>query len=439
MDGQLRAIVEEKIVEGTTRPLPSFTPRDASVPVVPNKALAVIGMRRVGKTTFLWQVAHQYLAQGASREQVLYFNFEDERLLDMRAQDLQLVVEIYYQLYPLVREKTQTLWLLDEIQRVDGWETFARRLLDSENLRLFLSGSSARLLAYELGTSLRGRALPIVIFPFSFREYLRHLGKEPNQRFARLRQAQRSEIQAHLREYLRAGGFPETVGLSLIDRRELLTTYVDGVILRDVIERYQTNNLPVLRRMVRQLLGNPGTPFSVNRFYNELRSQGFSVAKDTLHNLLEYLEDAFLVRTVPFFAYSHAQQRVHPRKVYPIDMGFIPFYTAPRPFPIGHALETCVLIELLRRKFEVYYWRTPTGQEIDFVAMAPTGEMHFIQACATLDDQATYEREVSPLLETAQLYPEAAYHLVVLETVPMPQVPAPIRLHRAAEWLLDGE
>jgi predicted AAA+ superfamily ATPase len=114
-------------------------------------------------------------------------------------------------------------------------------------------------------------------------------------------------------------------------------SYVDGVILRDVVERYQVNNVSVLRRLVRQLLSNPGTVFSVNKFYNDLRSQGVSVSKDTLHALLGHLEDAFLIRTVPFFAYSQAQQRVHPRKVYPIDTGFIPFYTAPRPFPVGHA------------------------------------------------------------------------------------------------------
>ncbi|MCS7300995.1 MAG: ATP-binding protein, partial [Fimbriimonadales bacterium] len=310
MDGQLRTVIQEKVVEGTTRPVPVFTLRDARVPDVPNKAFAVIGMRRAGKTTFLWQVAQQRLSRGMPREHILYFNFEDERLLDMRVQDLQLIVETYYQLYPQAREQTQTLFLLDEIQRVAGWETFARRLLDTESVALFLSGSSARMLAYELGTSMRGRALPIVIYPFSFRECLRHLGEEPDRAYARLRKAERTALQSRLMQYLREGGFPEAVGLELIDRRELLSSYVDGVILRDVVERYQVNNLNVLRRLVRQLLSNPGAPFSVNKFFNDLRSQGFSVSKDTLHAMLGYLEDAFLVQSVPYFAYSQAQQRV---------------------------------------------------------------------------------------------------------------------------------
>ena len=175
MDGQLRATIEEKVVEGTTRVVPAFTRRDVRIPAVPNKAFAIIGMRRAGKTTFLWQIVQEHLLQGMPREHALYFNFEDERLLDLQARDLHLIVETYYQLYPHTRDKERVLFLLDEIQRVSGWETFVRRLLDSETVAVYLSGSSARMLAYELGTSMRGRALPVVVFPFSFREYLRHL------------------------------------------------------------------------------------------------------------------------------------------------------------------------------------------------------------------------------------------------------------------------
>jgi len=430
-------VIREKVVEGTSSPIPAFMPRDVRIPPVPNKAFAVIGMRRAGKTTFLWRVAQQHIQSGAPREHVLYFNFEDERLLDLKVGDLQLIVETYYEMYPQVREQFPTLFLLDEIQRVVDWEVFARRLLDTENLRLFFSGSSARMLAYEVGTSMRGRALPIVIFPFSFREYLRHWGEEPDRPYARLRKAQRAAVQARLNQYLREGGFPEAVGLETTDRRELLSVYVDSVILRDVIERYQTNNVGVLRRLVRQLLANPGTPFSVNKFYNDLRSQGFSISKDTLHAMLGYLEDAFLVRTVPYFAHSQAQQRVHPRKVYPVDTGFIPFYTAPRPFPAGHALETCVLLELLRRKAEVYYMRTPTGYEVNFVALLATGEQQLIQACVDPTDSSTFEREIRALQEASRLHPEASLHLIVLEAVPAFEAPAPIQVHTLAEWLLE--
>ncbi len=434
----MRAVIHEKVVEGTTRPLPSFTRRDVRLPPIPNKAYAIIGVRRAGKTTFLWQVIQHHTQAGMPREHALYFSFEDERLLDMQVTDLQLIVETYYQLYPETRDREQVLFLLDEIQRIPGWESFARRLMDSERITLFLSGSSARMLAYEVGTSMRGRVIAVPIFPFSFREFLRHSGEEPDLPFNRLPKAQRTAIQSRLLQYLVEGGFPEAVGLATLDRRELLMSYVDGVILRDVMERYRTNNIAVLRRLVRHLLSNPGTPFSVNRFYNALRSQGLTVSKDTLHAMLDYLQDAFLVQTVPFFAYSHAQQRVHPRKVYPVDMGFIPFYVSPRPVPMGHALETSVLIELLRRKMEVYYLRTAEGYEVDFLAIAPDGTRHLIQVCVDVSDSATREREVRALLAAANNHPQATLNLITLDIVPPPDLPEPIRFYWAAEWLLDG-
>jgi len=437
VEGQLGAVIQEKVVEGTTRPLPAFTRREVRIPSVPNKAFAVIGMRRAGKTTFLWQVAHDYLQRGAPREHVLYFNFEDERLLDMKAGDLQHLVESYYRLYPHTRDSARVLFLLDEIQQVAGWEAFVRRVMDSESVEVYLSGSSARMLAYELGSSMRGRALPVVIFPFSFREYLRHLGEEPSQAFERLPKARRSALHAHLLRYLESGGFPEAVGLEALDRRELLMSYVDSVILRDVAERYQVNNLPVLRRLVRHLLGNPGAPFSVNKFYNDLRSQGFSVGKDNLHAQLGYLEDAFLVRVVPYFSHSQAQQRANPRKVYPIDTGFIRFYTAPRPFPLGHALETCILIEWLRRRAEVAYLRTPAGYEVDFAVQTAEGQLELVQVCADISDAQTRAREIRALLDASAQFPNARLRLIALEPLPPSDIPSGIGYTYAAEWLLE--
>ncbi len=393
-------------------------------------------MRRAGKTTFLWQVAHDFLLRGASREQVLYFSFEDERLLDLHAGDLQHIIERYYYLYPHLRDRQRVLLLLDEIQLAPGWETFVRRIMDSEAVEVYLSGSSARMLAYEIAASMRGRALPVVIFPFSFREYLRHLGEEPADSFARLPKAQRSALHAQLMRYLEAGGFPEAVGQEAIDRRELLTNYVDSVILRDVVERYRVSNLPVLRRLTRQLLGNPGAPFSVNRFYNELRSQGFSVSKDSLYAMVSYLEDAFLVRSVPYFSYSQAQQHSNPRKVYPIDMGFVPFYTAPRALPLGHTLETCVLIEYLRRRAEVAYWRTPAGYEVDIVAQLADGTLELVQVCASLSDAATHTRETRALLDAQAHFPHAQLRIITLDTVPPADAHPNILYSYAVEWLL---
>lgn len=138
MEGQLRDITRQKIIDSLAAPIPSFTRRDIRLPGVKGKAVAVIGMRRTGKTTFLWQIVSDRMAQGTGREGLLYFSFEDERLADMTAADLHLVVEEYYRLHPEWRDQKKAVFLLDEIQIVHGWETFARRLLDTEQVELFL-------------------------------------------------------------------------------------------------------------------------------------------------------------------------------------------------------------------------------------------------------------------------------------------------------------
>jgi predicted AAA+ superfamily ATPase len=432
----MREIIRQKIVDALAAAAPSLTRRDVYVPKIPGKAVAVIGMRRTGKTTFLWQLLSDRLAQGLPREALLYFNFEDERLAGMKAADLQLVVEEYYRLHPELRDAGRAVLFLDEVQQVPGWERFARRLLDTEKIELFLSGSSARLLSREVATSMRGRAVEALVLPFSFREYLRHLSREPKTTVGRLTKAARSALEKELREYLARGGFPESVGVAIRDHAELLRGYVDTVLLRDVIERHEVSHPTALRWLVRHLLGNAAGTFTVNRFYHDLKSQGIPVAKDTLHQHLGYLEDAFLIRTVFLCAGSEWQRMVNPRKVYPIDPGLIPVFDRTGRANIGQALETCVLLELERRGAEIFYVRNKTGSEVDFCVRYPDGREELIQVSVALDRPEVREREVAGLVDALAAHPRATAHLVVLEPERVPDMPKSIRWHAASEWLL---
>lgn len=438
MEGQLLRIIRQKIVDSLAESVPEFTRRDVRMPAVKGKAVAVIGMRRTGKSTFLWQVLADRLAQGTGREGLLFFRFEDERLAGMTAADLHLIVEEYYRLHPEWRDKRRAVFFLDEIQVVSGWESFARRLLDTEKVELFLSGSSARLLSREVATSMRGRAMEVLVHPFSFREYLRHFSREPKQEPERLTKAARSTLEKDLREYLASGGFPEALGVSARDRFELLRGYVDTALLRDVIERYSVSHPAALRWMVRQLLGNAAGTFSVNKFHGDLRSQGIPVAKDTLHAYLSYLEDAFLMRTVSLASASERRRMVNPRKIYPIDTGLIPIFDRSGRTNLGHALETCVLLELERRGAVISYVRTESGFEVDFLARYPDRKEDLIQVCTDLDDTAVREREVRALMEAAREHPRATLHIVSLDPEIVPDVPKNITLHSAAAWLLKG-
>ncbi len=433
----MRDLIRQKIVDALAMPVPGFTRRTVRLPGVPGKAVAVIGPRRAGKTTFLWQVLADRLESGLSREGLLYFSFEDERLAEMTVGELQWVIEEYYALNPQWRDRRKAVFFLDEIQAVPGWEGFVRRLLDTERVDIFLSGSSARLLSREVATQMRGRATEALVLPFSFREYLRHVGAEPARAADRWTKAIRSTLDKRLREYLAGGGFPEAQGVSVRDRLELLRGYVDTALFRDVVERHAVSNPVALRWMVRHLLGNAAGTFSVQKFYGDLRSQGIPVAKDTLHAYVGHLEDAFLIRTLPIAADSERRRMVNPRKVYPVDPGLIPvFDRAPRGNE-GHALETVVALELERRGAEAAYVRTREGFEVDFLARFPDGAEQLIQVCADLDAAGTRDREIRGLLAAAGEHPQATLHLVSLTATRMP-LPHDIRMHSAAEWLLQA-
>lgn len=435
----MRDLIRQKINDSISSPVQAFTRRDIRLPKIPGKATAVIGMRRTGKTTFLRQVMADRLAAGWMKESLLYFSFEDERLAGMTAAGLSIVLDEYYRLYPQFRDSRKTLFLFDEIQNVPGWETFARRILDSEKADLFLSGSSAKLLSREVSTSMRGRAMEALVYPFSFREALRHRGQEPVQPVEKIGKAERSSLEKRFLEYLVTGGFPEGLNASAQDRHALLRGYVDAVLLRDIIERHDVSHSLALRRLVRHLLSNAAGFFSINKFCGDLRSQGVAVSKDSLHAFLGYLEDAFLVRTVPLATDSERRRMVNLRKTFPIDPGLISVFDVSGKANTGHALETCVLLELDRRGAEVSYVRTRSGGEVDFLARYPGGRRELVQVCASLENPMTAEREIGGLLASADEYPGSALVLITLTTETPKNLPEQIRLVPAVSWFLSGD
>ncbi len=222
----MRDIIRQKLADALVFEPPDLTLRDVQLPTVPRRAHAIIGMRRAGKTYFLHQRLRERLASGVPREALIYFSFEDERLAGLAAadlgHDLDWLLEEYFTRHPQFRDRQRVTFFFDEIQVVPGWETFVRRLLDTEKVEVFVSGSSAKMLSGEVATSLRGRATETIIFPFSFREYLRHRGIKPPDDPAIVPKAKRSQLEKLFRAYLSEGGFPEAQGLPPRERLPLL-------------------------------------------------------------------------------------------------------------------------------------------------------------------------------------------------------------------------
>lgn len=415
---------------------PLLTRRDVCLPAVAGKVHAVIGMRRVGKTTFLRQLLAEH-RRTSSSERALYLSFDDDRLADLGVEQLGFLLEEYYRRHPSLRGRARVTWFLDEIQFVQGWERFVRRALDTEEIEIVVSGSSARMLSREVHTSLRGRGMATVIRPFSFREFLRHHGEEPKKEPRQWRAAERSVIEKRFREFLMAGGFPEAQGLSVSLRTELLQGYVDTVLFRDIVERYAISQVAALRWLVRQCLRNPAGSFSAHRLYHDLKAQGHGIAKDAVHAMLGHLMDAFLLSAVPLATESERQRNSNPRKLYPADPGLIKAFDASGRTNVGHALETVVLNELERRGAEIGYVKTRDGLEVDFLVRQPGIREELLQICADPSAPTTLGRELRALSVAAEEYPRATQRLLVLDRDAVPPINARgVVVQPAYEWLL---
>lgn len=431
-------LVDKLNVALSPAPVVPSTRRDARLPDVPGKVHAVIGMRRTGKTTFLRQLrdeAHLTLPP----ERAVYVSFDDDRLGDLDAAQLDALLEEYYRRYPELRGRETTHWYLDEIQVARGWDRFVRRVLDTERAEVVVSGSSAQMLSKEIHTALRGRGLATPIGPFGFREFLRHRGEEPEREAIRWTPAERSRVEKRFREYLTQGGFPEVQDLAPGLRTEVLQGYVDAVLFRDIVERYGVTQVAALRWLIRQCLRNPGGSFSVNRLYHDLRSQGHAIAKDTLHTLLAHLEDAFLVASVPLATESERQRQSNPRKLYPADPGLVHAFDPSGRANVGRALETVVQSELARRRADFGYARTPGGFEVDFSVRYPAGETELLQVCADPSGETARAREVRALADAkgTGYSPDRTLLLVLTRDQSLPFVGTDLVAQPVYEWLLE--
>jgi uncharacterized protein len=392
------------IAEFQERSLPDSTPRTLSVPQIARKAAVVIGMRRTGKTFLMYQQIQRLLVSGVDKREILYANFEDDRLPIGEPGLLGRLLEAFYRSNPAARERGANLFF-DEIQLVPGWPRFVRRVLDTETVQVILSGSSAKLLSTEVATELRGRGLPVELFPFSFAESVMAAGMvipEAGPPGPRLR----SRLEAQLDIYLAVGGFPEVQGMALTERNQTLQAYVELVLLRDVIERHRIENALAARAFARVLLQSPARSFTVNKAHADLRSRGLKASKDTLHALLDHFQDAYLVFSVPVFRKSERAQATNPRKLYVIDPGLAAAMSHLTATDVGARLENAVFLELRRRhgrllQGQVSYYLTASGREVDFVVgdIFEQRAVRLVQACAHLSEPQIREREVRALVE----------------------------------------
>jgi len=263
-----------------------------------------------------------------------------------------------------------------------------------ENVNVFVTGSSSRLMSKEIATSMRGRSLTYNVYPFSFAEVLK-AGKIEYEEY--LSSAQMGEIIQKLEDYVRYGGFPETVRY----REEwdrILSEIVDVTIFRDIVERYDVKNIKMLKLFLNAIFNSK--EFSIHKFYNFLKSQGHKVSKNTLYTYFGYFEDSFIVFPLKRFSYSYKNIESSISKMYLVDNGLLSLQGIQ---DYGRLIENIVFIELKRRsKGDLFYYKSTSGREIDFIIKEGKKVSELIQVCYTLDNFVTKEREVKALLQGSE-------------------------------------
>jgi predicted AAA+ superfamily ATPase len=397
----MKAIIGDLINEFYEHDLPELQKRDIHFPRIARKATVVMGMRRTGKTFFCYQEMISLLDSGVLKSQILYINLDDDRLINFSVNDFQTMLDVYYARWPENKAKL-CYFFFDEIQTVTNWELFIRRLIDTEKVQVTLTGSSSKLLSTEIATTLRGRTISCEVFPYSFKEYL-FAHKLFKRIPAHLTSTDKAKLRNAVADYFVCGGFPEVQGLSFFDQYNILQSYVDSVVLKDVAERHKISNHHVLRQMVSTVTNNVAERFSVTNFYRMLKNAGISSSKNVLYDYLEYFTDAYLFYQVPLHTESIRMQQVNPRKLYVIDNGLQKSMSLDPSKNYGHLLENLVYLELRRKQYTIEYLITKEKYEVDFFARMRGGDDRMlIQVAYQLNSPETLNRELRAMQSAAE-------------------------------------
>ena len=345
-----------------------------------------VGIRRAGKSYMLYQHIQSLLAKGHSINEILYINFEDERIADIKSSELNLILESYYELF-----QGEPLVFLDEIQNIKGWEKFARRLAD-EKRKVFITGSNAQMLSREIATTLGGRYLIEEVFPFDFSEFLRY------EKIQLLPHWEYSSVQGDVvrifENYFNFGGFPEVIQYT--DKRSWLTSLYQKIFLSDIVARNGIRNEQMLRLLVRKLAENVQQPTSMQRLKNIPESTGNKIARNTISEYLKYLQDAYLVFSISNFTDKIAERESY-KKHYFYDNGILNLFLYQ---PETKLLENLVAIVLWKKyKEQLYYYMK--NVEVDFFIPE---EKIAIQVSYSITDDVTFERKVNALKKIAQAF-----------------------------------
>ena len=373
--------------------------REIDLPVQPELIITVPGVRRAGKSSLLMLAVNKLLASGVKREQILWVNFDDERLDRMPTEELDEVLQAYREMYPEIELKDVYMFF-DEIQNIDGWDLFVLRVFKSYCRNVYVTGSNAKLLSSEISTALRGWTLDYEMLPLSFREFCRFKGIDAHSYL----ESDKAKRYAAMEEYIHGGGFPKVVlSTDKSMKLRLLQGYFNTMLFRDLAERHAIKNIEALRYFLKRVMQNLTKTTSINAIANDMRSNGVSVSKDDLYNWADWAVEAYLFVRYPKYSRSLVKENQSLRKYYVIDTGMRQAVLMPQSEDKGKLLENIVALELFRRRGadrKMFYWQD--GRECDFVVQREEHVEELIQVTWDIEDEDTRKREIDGIKEAAK-------------------------------------
>ena len=394
MKEELMSVMREFYHDGIPE---GIVPRDVEYVEKLRASTVVKGMRRTGKTFVTYERMKRLVADGIPLKRIVHINFEDERLSRLTVDDLHLIGEIHAELCPEFADG-KVWYFLDELQCVMGWESYARRLVDSPNVQLCLTGSSSKLLSEEIATQMRGRSLPIEVFPLSFSEYLRFngiLSEVPRVGFTA---REKGILRRAMSDYAERGGFPDVQDVSSGIRAAMLQEYVDAVLYRDIIERHQVASVQALKYTLEYLFHNYARKTSTRSISGVLKNLSVPANRESIADYLDWFKDAYLVYPVSVRSDSLAVKRVNPDKYYLIDPGLIRAMCVKNDAERGWMLENIVYMALRRGTGKISYISNADGTEVDFHVhdRVSHGE-RLVQVSYAMSDETTFLREMNAI------------------------------------------
>ena len=368
--------------------------RTLQPPTDTRKIITLVGVRRSGKTSILYDMINT-LSQKIDKTKILFLNFEDERL-NLQVDDLDLVLQSFRELYPEHRLE-ECYFFFDEIQNIDGWEKFIRRVYDTVSKHIFITGSNSKLLSTDIATSLRGRTLSYEVFPLSFAEYLSFkdiaVDLYSSKSLAFIKHAQE--------KFLRDGAFPETLFLEERYINPTLQEYFNVMLYKDLAQRYGITNLSALKFFLKRVIASTTKQISINKIYNELKSSGIKIGKNTLYDFLDYVQNIYLALTLHRYDSSLVNKELGEKKIYSIDIGLNNATEFKFSDDLGKSLENAVFLELRRKNRDIFYCRDGRS-ECDFVVHEKNTIIQAIQVTYEFGNEETKRRELKGLINACK-------------------------------------